>query len=99
MKLRCDHRSYNFSPKENSIYWSAPDIWGFIAQLVEHCITNAEAIGSNSVETLKISFRAKICNCLNCIYNCDDRFSIPFVCFCWASESSYLKGAVGLPRE
>ena len=38
----------------NSINWSAPNIWVFIAQLVEHCSANAEAMGSNPVEALKI---------------------------------------------
>ena len=39
--------------KINSINWPAPNIWVFIAQLVEHCSANAEAIGSNPVEALK----------------------------------------------
>ena len=37
----------------NSINWPAPNIWVFIAQLVEHCSANAEAMGSNPVEALK----------------------------------------------
>ena len=37
----------------NSINWPAPNIWVFIAQLVEHCRANAEAMGSNPVEALK----------------------------------------------
>ena len=62
-------------------YWSAPSIyiWVFIAQLEEHCSTNREAMGSTPVEALKFFFRAKICNCLNCDYNCDDHISIPAV--------------------
>ena len=39
--------------KINSINWPAPNIWVFIAQLVEHCSANAEAMGSNPVEALK----------------------------------------------
>ena len=39
--------------KMNSINWPAPNIWVFIAQLVEHCSANAEAMGSNPVEALK----------------------------------------------
>ena len=39
--------------KMNSINWPAPNIWVFIAQLVEHCSANAEAMGSNPVETPK----------------------------------------------
>ena len=33
--------------------WSSPNMWVFIAQLVEHCSVNAEAMGSNPVEALK----------------------------------------------
>ena len=42
--------------KMNSVKWPAPNIWVFIAQLVEHCSANAEAMGSNSVEALKFFF-------------------------------------------
>ena len=42
--------------KMNSINWPAPNIWVFIAQLVEHCSANAEAMGSNPVEALNFSF-------------------------------------------
>ena len=42
--------------KMNSINWPAPNIWVFIAQLVEYCSANAEAMGSNPVEALKIFF-------------------------------------------
>ena len=38
-------------------YWPAPNIWVFIAQLVEHCSANAEAVGSNPVEAQNF-FRA-----------------------------------------
>ena len=34
----------------------APNIWVFIAQLVEHCSANAEAMGSNPVEAQKFFF-------------------------------------------
>ena len=34
--------------------WPAPNIWVFIAQLVEHCSANAEAMGSNPVEAQKL---------------------------------------------
>ena len=39
--------------KMNSIHWSAPKIWVFTAQLVEHYSANAEAMGSNPVGALK----------------------------------------------
>ena len=41
------------------IHWAqanllpAPNLWVFIAQLVEHCSANAEATGSNPVEAPK----------------------------------------------
>ena len=40
----------------NSINWAAPSVWIFIAQLVEHCSTNAEAMGSNHIEAPKNFF-------------------------------------------
>ena len=43
--------------KMNSINRPAPNIWVFIAQLVEHRSANAETMGSNLVEALKF-FRA-----------------------------------------
>ena len=42
--------------KMNSINWPAPNIWVFIAQLVEHCSANAEAMGSNPVEAPQFLF-------------------------------------------
>ena len=39
--------------KMNSTNWPAPNVWVFIAQLVEHCSTNAEAMGLNAVEIPK----------------------------------------------
>ena len=42
--------------KMNSINWSAPNIWVFIAQLVERCSANAEAIGLNPIEALSCFF-------------------------------------------
>ena len=34
----------------NSTNWPPPNVWVLIAQLVEHCSANAEAMGSNPVE-------------------------------------------------
>ena len=34
----------------NSTTWLVPNVWIFIAQFVEHCSANAEAMGSNPVE-------------------------------------------------
>ena len=50
----------------NSINWPASSIWVFIVQLGEHCSANAEATGSNPVETPKDSFSGYFRNCLNC---------------------------------
>ena len=71
------HVSFLSRVKMNSINCSTANTWVFIAHLVEHCSANAEAMaGQNPVEALKFFFRAKICNCLNCVYNCDDHISI-----------------------
>ena len=42
-----------FTGTMNSISWPAPNVWVFIAQLVEHRNANAEAMGSNPVEEPK----------------------------------------------
>ena len=54
--------------------WPAPNISGFIAQLVEH----HTGIARSRVQTpLKswIFFQASLCNCINCVH-CDDHFFI-----------------------
>ena len=43
----------------NSLTWPAPKIMFFIAQLVERCSADAESMGSNSVDALKILFGLK----------------------------------------
>ena len=63
----------------NSTNWSAPNVWVFIAQLVEHCSANAEVMDSNPVEAPKTFFGLN-CNCLNGTHNCDDHTFISFVC-------------------
>ena len=45
-----------FTGTMNSINWPAPDVWVFIAQLVEHRSANADAMGSNPVEAPKTFF-------------------------------------------
>ena len=42
----------------DSISWPAPNERVLIAQLVEHCSADAEAMGSNPVEAPKTFFRA-----------------------------------------
>ena len=37
--------------------WPASNVWFFIAQMVEHCSANAEAVASNPVEVPKASCR------------------------------------------
>ena len=74
LKWRYVHRSYKLN-----INWPAHNIWVFIAQLVEHCSANAEAMGSNPVEALQLFFFGWICNCKNCDYNCDGRMFISFL--------------------
>ena len=45
------HSMFQFPSRDkmNSINWFAPNVWVFIAQLVEHYSANAEATGSNPV--------------------------------------------------
>ena len=64
-KLTSFHVPFPSRVKMNSVNWSAPNVWVFIAQLVEHCSANAEVMGSNSIEALKFFF-----------YNCDDHIPI-----------------------
>ena len=47
--------------KVNSKNWFPHNIhvWVFIAQLAEHRSANAEAMGSNPIEALKVFFRLK----------------------------------------
>ena len=49
-----------------------PKVCGFIVQLVEQRICNAEVMSSNPVEAL--NFFRLLCNCLNCKHNCEDNF-------------------------
>ena len=56
LHFRSPHYLYSIflsQVKTNSINWPAPTIWVFIAQLVEHCSANAEAMGLNPNEALK----------------------------------------------
>ena len=57
--------------KVNSTNWPAPNIWVFIAQMVEHCSANAKAMGSMKSRIFFFGF-IHICNCLNYNYHCDD---------------------------
>ena len=43
----------------NSTNWPAPNVWVFVAQLVEHWSANAKAMGSNPVEVPKF-FRVNL---------------------------------------
>ena len=47
---------HSFHRLMNSINWPALSVWVFIAQLVQHCSVNAEAMGSNPVEAPKNIF-------------------------------------------
>ena len=64
----------------SSINWSAPNMWVFIAQLVgQRGDIRRRRHGFKSRWSAKILFRAKICSCLNCNYNCDDHIFISSV--------------------
>ena len=58
--------------------WPAPNVSGFIAQLVEHRTGNREVTGSNPVDVLNF-FQASLRNCIHCVH-CDDHFFI-FISF------------------
>ena len=62
----------------NSINWPALHEWVFIAQLVEHCSPNAEATGSNPVETPK-TYLWGTSQLLKLRFNCDGHIFISFV--------------------
>ena len=47
------HVSFRLRVKVNSTNWPSPNVWVFIAQLVEHCSANSEAMGLNPVEVPK----------------------------------------------
>ena len=54
----------------------APNVSGFIAQLVRASHRYREVTGSNPVEVL--TFQASIHNCLSCVHNCDDHSLLDF---------------------
>ena len=57
LKWRCDHRSCDCDLSNRKLsQLAAPNVWVFIAQLVEHCTANAEATGLNPVEAPKTFF-------------------------------------------
>ena len=60
-----------FTRTTNSTNWPVPNVWVFIAQLVEHCSANAEAMGSNPVKASKTFFGLN-CDCLNHKHSCND---------------------------
>ena len=55
--------------------WPAPNVSGFIAQLVEHRTGIREVTGSNPVEALNYFFQASLRKYINCVH-CDDHFFI-----------------------
>ena len=57
--------------------WPAPNVSGFIAQLVRASHRYREVLGSNPVEVLTFSGFC-IRNCLNCVHNCDDHSLLDF---------------------
>ena len=46
--------SFHSQVKDNATTWPAPNVWIFIAQLVDYCSANPEAMGSNPVEVPKL---------------------------------------------
>ena len=64
--------------------WPVLNVSGFIAQLVRASQRYREVTGSKSVEVLL--YEASLCNCLNCVHNCDDHSLLDF-----KSEVQYMK--------
>ena len=58
--------------------WPAPNVSGFIAQLVRAWHRYREVTGSNPVEVLNF-FQASLRNCINCVHNCEDQPSFDFI--------------------
>ena len=57
----------------------APNISGFIAQLVRAPQRYREVAGSNSVEVLIFVFSGFLSNCINCVHNCEESYSFAFI--------------------
>ena len=66
---------YSFHGLMKSINWPAPSVWVFITQLVEHCIANAEATGSNPVRAPINVFRVTSQN------DCDSTAMVTYTYF------------------
>ena len=47
------HVSFLSGVKMNSTNWPAPNVWVFMAQMVEYCSGNADEGGSNPIEVPK----------------------------------------------
>ena len=75
-----------FTGTMNSTNWPAPNVWVFIAQLVEHCSANAEVMGSNPVEASKTFFGFN-CDCLNRNHKCDDHIFISIIIIIFNKET------------
>ena len=58
--------------------WPAPNVSGFIAQLVRASHWYREVTGSNPVEVLNF-FQASLRDCINCVHNCEDQPSFDFI--------------------
>ena len=69
--------------------WLAPNISGFIAQLVRASHWYREVTGSNPVEVLNFS-GLFVRNCLNSIHNCDDHGLLYFIksCLLYTSDAA-----------
>ena len=59
--------------------WPAPNISGFIAQLVEHRTGITRSQVQTPLKSWIFFFQASLRNCINCVH-CDDRFFI-FISF------------------
>ena len=71
-------REYRATLYQLSYEATAPNVSGFIAQLVERRTGIREVTGSSPVEVLNF-FQASLRNCKNCDHNCEDHSSFDFI--------------------
>ena len=73
----------------SSVHWPAPSVWVIIAQLVEHCSANAEAMGLNPDEAPKNYFGGYFA-IAQLRFNCDGHTFILFDVF-YGAETLYIE--------
>ena len=77
--LHCTKYNFTFIPHGliRTYKWPAPNLSGFIVQLVRASLRYREVTGSNPIEVLNFS-GFYIRNCINCVHNCKDHSLLDF---------------------